>query len=258
MDSARTKTRIVGLTLAAAMAVLLVAGAVEAQPAPPPWVQLHVVQVRPDMVAEFMSVQKEFSERAKEAGTPFRAVLQAAQLGDTWKFLIATPMESLAELDATPEADAEFTTLVDRVLNCVVSRQSYAVRPIAEASKGLAAGETPKLMVTEFVRVAPGRGPEYLALLKSDILPHFDTANVPYITGQLGLGGRPGYIHFFYEDNFAEINKGSPVSRALGREGAEKANAKMAGIVTDLEIWVSRYLPEVSYDNRGASSSSQD
>ena len=102
---------------------------------------------------------------------------------------------------------------------------------------------------SSFIRVASGPR-EFLLQLK--------TAEVPYLTGQLGLGGAPGYIHFFFEDSFAEINKGSPVARALGAEGAEKVNAKMAGIVTHMELWVARYLPEVSYDNRRAGPSNQD
>jgi len=51
--------------------------------------------------------------------------------------------------------------------------------------------------VTEFVHVAPGRGPQYLALLESDILPHVDAMSVPDVTGQLGLGGAPGYVRLY-------------------------------------------------------------
>lgn len=258
MESIRRKLPVLALTLSAGVTVLAGASRVEAQqPKPPAWVQLNVVQVHPDMDAEFMSVQKEFSERAKKAGTPFRSVFRTAQLGDTWKYLIATPMESLAELDDTGETDAAMSQLIERVRKCITSRQSYAVRPVAEASNPLPLGQNPKLAVTEFVQIAPGRGSEYLAHLDADVLPHFKTAKVPYLTGRLTLGGAPGFVHFFMEDSFAEIGKGSPVSRALGPEGAEKVDAKMAGIVTHVEAWVSRYLPEVSYDNRGSASSNQ-
>ncbi len=204
------------------------------------------------MEAEFLSVQKEFSERESKAGTSFGGVFRTAQLGDTWKYIIATPMESLADLDNAPEADAARSSLIDRVRKCIVSRKSYAVRPIADASNDPVPGTPLILAVTEFVTVAPGRGSEYLALLESDILPHFDAMDVPYVTGQLGLGGAPGYVHFFYEDSFAEIGKGSPVSRALGPEGAEKVDAKLAGIVTHRELWVSGYVAELSDDNRSA------
>jgi hypothetical protein len=243
--------------LLAGVTMLAVASTAAAQPAPPPWVQLNIVQVHPDMEAEFLSVQKEFSERASEAGTPFRAVFRTAQLGDTWKYIIATPMESLAELDDAPEADAARSVLIERVRKCIVSRRSYAVRPVAAASNAPAPGTVPKLAVTEFVTVAPGRGSEYLAILESDILPHFDAMDVRYVTGRLGLGGSPGFVHLFYEDSFAEIGKGSPLSRALGPEGAEKVDAKLTGIVTHQETWVSSYVAEVSYDNRSAGSSNQ-
>lgn len=257
MESKRTQLQLAGVTLLAGMTVLAVASTTMAQPAPPPWVQLNIVQVHPDMEAEFLSVQKEFSARASEAGTPFRAVFRTAQLGETWKYIIATPRESLAELDAVGEPDPVNARLIERVRKCIVSRQSYAVRPVASASNAPAPGSTVKLAVTEFVNVAPGRGSEYQAILESDILPHFDAMDVRYVTGRLGLGGSPGFVHFFYEDSFAEIGKGSPVSRALGAEGAEKVDAKLVGIVTHQETWVSSYVAEVSYDNRSQGSSNQ-
>ena len=50
-----------------AILVALAAPAVAQENVPPPWVQMNVIQVDPEMVDEFMAVQREFSARAKKA-----------------------------------------------------------------------------------------------------------------------------------------------------------------------------------------------
>ena len=70
-----------------------------AQDAPIPWIQLSVVQVSPTMVDEFLSVQKELSARAKKARVPWRTVSRTDVFGDAYRFLIASPLETLASLD---------------------------------------------------------------------------------------------------------------------------------------------------------------
>jgi len=71
--------------------------------------------------------------------------MRTEQLGDNWTYIIATPMESLAELDNVAEPDLERSRLLERIRNCIVNRQSYAVRPIADASNPIALGTPPKL-----------------------------------------------------------------------------------------------------------------
>ncbi|MGH9323214.1 MAG: hypothetical protein ACRD3V_25440, partial [Vicinamibacteria bacterium] len=78
-------------------------------------------------------------------------------------------------------------------------------------------------------------------------LASFDEANVHHVTGALAFGGENGFLHVFYVESFAELDKGSPVMRALGPEGAQAAAAKLAGIVSSSELWVARLIPELSF-----------
>ena len=228
---------------------------VAAQDSPAPWMRLNIVHVDPTMVDEFIAIQREFTARAKEAKTPWRSVSRTEVFGDTYRFLIATPVENLASFDQTADSDPEMTALVNRVQRCVTSWQSYAVRTLPHIGNPLPEDQTPDLMVVNVAKVAPGREQDYLHVMTTDFLPHFDEAEVHHVTGSLAFGGEGGFIHMFYVDDFAELDKGSPVMTALGAEGAQAVTAKLAGVVTSSELWIVRVLPEVSY---GASSDEQE
>lgn len=241
--------RLVTLGSRAWLFVGLLAAAPEAagqDDAPAPWVHLRVVHVDPVMVDEFLAVQRDFSALAKKAKVPWRSVSRTEAFGDTHRFLIATPAENLAAFDERNEPPG-WAALVDRAERSITSRQSYAVRTMPELANPLPKGERPDLMVVNVVEVVPGREQEYVDLMAADFFPHFDEAKVHYVTGSLAIGGRGGFIHVFYVGDFAQLDEGSPVVRALGAEGAREATAKLAGIVSSSELWIARLLPELSY-----------
>ena len=105
------------------LAVLAIAASAMAQEdAPPPWVQLNVIQVDPERVDEFMAVQRELSARAKKAKIPWRSVSRTHVFGDTYRFLVATPVQNLASYDREGDADPETESLINRLRRCVTSR----------------------------------------------------------------------------------------------------------------------------------------
>ena len=116
-----------------------------------------------------------------------------------------------------------------------------------EIGNPLPEDEPPNLMVVNIAKIAPGREQEYLDVMSTEFLPHFDEAEMHHVTGSIAFGGKGGFIHLFYVDNFAELDKGSPVMRALGTDGAQAVTTKLAGVVLENELWTARVLPEVSY-----------
>ena len=214
---------------------------------PPPWVRLSIVQVDPAMVNEFIAVQRELMARARDGDTPWRTVSRTAVFGDNYRFLIATPGENLAGFNDAGNADAELTSLMNRLEKYITSRQSYAIRTLPDIDNPLPEDEEPDVMVVNLSKVAPGREQEYYDVMAADFFPHFDEAEMHHVTGSLALGGEGGYIHLFYLDNFESLDQGSPVLQALGPAGAQEINAKLAGIVTSTEQWIVRVLPELSY-----------
>ena len=161
--------------------------------------------------------------------------------------MIASPAPNLASFDDSGSDDPAMAALINRVQRSITARQSYAVRVLSEVSHPLPQDQRPDLMVVNIARVAPGREQDYMDIMTADFLPHFDEEKIHYVTGSLTFGGEGGFIHVFYVKDFAELDKGSPVMRALGAEGAQAVMKKFSGIVTSTELWIARLIPDVSY-----------
>ena len=123
---------LLGLTLAGVLATPPTDAAQEDADQPPPWVQLSIVQVDPAMTNEFIAVQRELMARARDGDTPWRTVSRTAVFGDNYRFLIATPGEDLAGFNDAGDADAEWTSLMNRLEKYITSRQSYAIRALPD------------------------------------------------------------------------------------------------------------------------------
>jgi hypothetical protein len=237
---------------AALAGLLLTAAQLRAQDEPeapeaPPWLRVEVLRVDPSRVEEFMAVQRELSARAKDRNVPWRLVIRTVGFGDLYRFLVVTPLERLSGLDREATPDAERAVLTSRLEACLSEAKSYAYHTLPDIDNPPPMDQQPNLMVMNHVRVAPGREQEYLDLMTSEFFPHFDEQELHYVTGALALGGDGGFLHVFYIDDFAELDKGSPVMRALGPARAAEATAKLAGIVTSSELWVARALPELGF-----------
>jgi hypothetical protein len=207
-------------------------------------VQVTLVDVIPSMVEDFVAVERELTARAREAKTPWRTVSRTEVFGDRYRFLIATPLQSLAAFDKERASDAALVTRAER---CISRSVTYAVRSLPDLSKPLAPDQKPGLMVVNVAHVFPGREQDYVNTMKSDFLPHFDEAKIHYASGSLTFGGENGFLHVFYVPSFAELDKGSPVMRALGPEGAVAVTAKLSGVVSSSSLWIARVVPELSY-----------
>src|SRR5262249_39442268 len=107
--------------------------------------------------------------------------------------------------------------------------------------------QQPGLMIVNVVKIVPGREQDYFELMKSDFFPHFNKAGFHHQNGSVTFGGEGGFIHMYYVQNFAKLDEGSPILKALGAKGAQAITAKLSGIVASSEQWIARLLPEVSY-----------
>ncbi len=231
--------------------LVLLAPALLAAPAaaqdPPPWLEMTIVQVDPARVGEFLAAQREISALDEEAGAPWRSVGRTAVFGDTYRFVITTPLANFAGLDRAGDEDPARAAAVGRIRNVITGRTTYAVRTAPTLDNPLPEGEAPGLMIMQVVTVAPGREQEYLRVMAEDVLPHFDEAEMHHTSGALTFGGDGGYVHVFHIDDFAALDQGSPMARALGAPAALEVMAKLSGVVTRSEQWLVRYLPDLSF-----------
>ncbi len=212
-----------------------------------PWIEMTMIGVDPDRVDEFLAAQRELSALDRKAGVPWRSVSRTAVFGDTYRFLVMTPLADFARFDQAPETDAARSSLRSRLRRVVTSRTTFALRTTPDLDNPLPDDEEPDLTMVQVVSVTPGREQDYLRVMAEEVLPHFEAAAMHHTSGALTLGGESGYIHFFQVGNFAALDQGSPLARALGPQGAQEIMAKLAGVVRGTEQWLVRYLADTSF-----------
>ena len=208
---------------------------------------MTIVGVEPDGVDDFLAAQRELSEIEKEAGVTWRRVGRTAVFGDAYRFLILKPVAQFAAFDRPARPDAARASVEARIERVATERRAIALRRTPELDHPLPEGEAPALTLVQIVSVVPGREQDYLRVMAEDVLPHFSEAGMHHSTGAVTLGGEGGYVHFFQLGNFAALDQGSPMARALGPEGALEVMAKLAGAVSRSEQWLVRHLPDASF-----------
>ena len=223
--------------------------AAPAQDAPEaaPWTEMTLVGVAPGQVDEFLAAQRELSALEKAADVPWRSVSRTAAFGDTYRFVIMTPLANFARLDQPGRPDPARASVENRIQRTVTSYRTYALRTTPDLDNPLPDDEDPALTLVQLITVVPGREQDYIRVMAEDVLPHFKEAEMHHSSGALTFGGDSGYVHFFHVGNFAALDQGSPLARALGAEGALKITSKLAGVLSRTEQWLVRYLPDASF-----------
>lgn len=243
--------------VATAMLVLvtLIATVAGQTPAAPggPLLVLSIIDVKPDMFAEFGELQAQTMEAQRKGGQAWRETWNVAQFGHPYRVGVLRPLTSFAELDGQSftikGAGADQARVInERARRMIVAQQIYALRVRPELGYGKRA-EKVNLAVLTTITVAPGRNGEFEALIKNDVVPAYKKAGEPFFTiSQVALGGDPNqYLAITMYDDFAGLQKGNPILRALGPEGFAAFNRKTTGIVTRMEYEVVRYNAALSF-----------
>lgn len=240
---------------ASATAVALCfAGVCLAQSGPPlaAHSQVVLVHVKSDMLNEWMDLQKnELIPAQKKGGVATRTTYQTV-FGNTNEFLIVTPLGKYAEFDGQSQLEHALgavgaARLAAKLQKCLESRQVYISNALPELSSA-PTGQLPALGVFTRVRVATGRLEDYEAFLKGEILPIYKKADVGMTVTRRGLGANSNdVIQISWLSKMADIDVGSPITRALGPAGAAKLLAKTAGMGTLVEQVVRRRVPDLTY-----------
>jgi hypothetical protein len=273
----RTAWRVVNLALCLAMTTLLAVAqtttapkaaprkAAARKPKPmadapaPQWSSISVVHVKPDMLAEWQDLQKNVVNPAlKKAGLKERGIFETAVFGESYEFVVITPITSFAQYDE-PMSPLRKTLGEDayrdyqaKSRRSVVSVHTYGEMARLDLSyMGKMASMTgpPKLAVVNSVSIVPGRAAAFESLVKTEILPAMKKADVlGYFVSQSFFGGDAwGYTSVTFVDSFAEIGKGSPFLRALGPAGSAALLAKFSGLVAHQERVIARYNTDLSF-----------
>lgn len=223
-----------------------------AQPAPTTF-RVTVTHVKPDMLNEWLDLQKnEVVPALKKGGVKTRSVYSSGLFGNAGEYLIIQPFEKYAEFDGpSPTTKAlgapAAARLAEKLRKCVVSQNSYAINRLTDVSN-IIDGATAPIIVTVRYRIAPGRAQDFQNLVKSDILPVYKKAKVGLIVNQRGPGTNTTDVTLSTEySKMADMDGGPFLVKQLGQDGANKINAKFAGIRTLIDVIVRNRQADLSF-----------
>ena len=241
-----------------ALALILVALCLAQQPAAPPNPQylVNVVRVKPEMLTEWQDLQKnEVIPAQKKAGVKERIVSQTV-LGNGFEYSIITPYAGPAQFDSPGANDRALgaeaaARLGAKIRRCVDVQRTYVITRLAEFS--ILPG-TAIAGVTNVRRAAQGKQQEYLAYLRTDVLPVMKKAKADgkiagYYVSTRGAGSaNAGEITITtYYNKFGDAAGGNPLVKVLGQAGADKVNAKGQGLSTAVQTFMRRRVADLSF-----------
>jgi hypothetical protein len=224
--------------------------------APHPKIDITFISVKPEMVSDFENMFKtDINPALAKAGVKSSDVWRTAVFGGEFDFVIVSPMDNFAQYDGESplmrgmdrEALAAWYARATKMVNGVRTA-AYEYRPELSHQTNLAA--PPKMAVVTFLTVAPGRNTEFENFVKNDWLPALRQTDVKnYWVHQTMYGGDINeYLIVTPQENFAELDKGHPIARVIGREAFLKMIQRLpTGVVVRQQRMISRYASGLSY-----------
>ena len=212
-----------------------------------------VSHVRPDMLTEWLDLQKnEVVPALKKAGVKTRNVYVSGLFGNAGEYVIIQPFEKYADFDGESPLTkalgaAGSARLAEKLRKCLVSQNSYANNRFADLSN-IPDGPPASVLVTARYRITAGRIQDFQNLVKSDILPVYKKAKVGLIVNQRGVGANPADVTMSTGySKMADLDGGPFLVKQLGQDGANKINAKFAGIRTLIDVVVRNRVADLSF-----------
>jgi len=223
-------------------------------------IQITLMKIKPEMLDQWLEFQKNESiPMLRKSGLKSRDAWTTATFGEGFTYAFVTPIENFAQYDGDSRplqalgADGA-RAYGEKNRRFVESTHTYFAQTRPDLSNDVKMAAAPKLALLSTVQVAMGKGPDYEAFVKSDVLPVMRKAKLGYALSQTVLGGDVNQVStLVFYDSFAEIGKGNPFQRVLGAEGERQLQLKAAAFVTRLERNIIRYVPELSFAARPTS-----
>ena len=250
----RKLTKSLILTISALLLAVIVVPSINAQtpPAAPQFSRLQVVKLNPGVSDEWRKFyQTEIVPALKKGGVKQHSVWRVMQ-GDVREYVLITPLESLAQLD---EPGVLAKVLGEEAATALNKKQSrffaewhiYTIAGRPDLSIAPTSTDVPKLGMATKTIVTPGRVQEWVKGIKENLLPVAQKAGVKgMLTGKIAFGGNPNeFRSLLMFDSYADISRFQAAYGKAAEELKLNPNAP-AGIVTQSEFLVARYVPELS------------
>lgn len=206
------------------IALPLPAKAQEGEPAP--WLQVRIVEVKPDRTGEFEDLVKDLMAARAEAGMPAIMAYQVVR-GDVGTYHFVEPLTNLGQLDEAPEPPmppAEMAAWESRIVETLQSNRFFIARTYPDHSFQTDAAENAELMMLYIQHTHRDRGTAYEEWVAEDLVPALQEAEILGHTmsrGAIGDSGQTWY-HAVPIANWAAFDEPDPIVAALGEDAAER------------------------------------
>ena len=234
--------------------VLAISGLCPAQ-TPNPRNHVTVYTVKPDMLAEWIDLQKnEVVPALKKAGVRSRSMWRNAPFnGSLYEFLSVTPIDNMAQYDGDNPINRALgrengQRLQAKLRRCLEGSRSFVGTGRPDLGNPGGAGRLPKIAVFARYRLTPGKAQDLENFLKTEIQPVYKKGNVNYTVSQRGFGTSfSDWTMVTSFEKFADLEGGTALQKLVGREEAAKINAKAAPFRTLVEVMVRAIVPDLSF-----------
>ena len=196
--------------------------------------EVNVVRVKPDMVAEWVDLQKnEVIPAQKKGGVKERTVWNTA-VGNAFEYTIVTPYPSLAALDG-PSAQARAlgpeaaVRLGAKLRKCVDTQRTFLANRIDDLTIPQGNAIASRVVLR---RAADGKTQEFFAVIRTDVMAAFKKAKASgkiagFSVATRGIGAPAGELTITtYFNKFADMDEFG-FGQILGPDAANKATPKL-------------------------------
>jgi hypothetical protein len=209
--------------------------------------------VKPDKAPDFQDLIRNRILPAHEKNGRQLSTWRGTGLGNTFRFTFVTTHDKFAELDKGPgwsEAMGEgaAATTWARFRDSITSMEGSIDRIRWDLSYQNSDAPVGMAVIVTLIS-APGREAEIEAFLKNDVTAaHKKVGSRGFLVRQNVFGGmgERQYMITVPIENFAELDKGSALTRALGEEGWAKLRTRMAPLFASVEYFVARRVADLS------------
>lgn len=235
--------------------------AAAATPTAPVFIRLTVVDIRPDMVPDYVALQKsEVIPALQKAGIQWRNAWRTGNFGSAFTVAYLAPIPSFAVLDEPNPllkamGEEGFRAHMAKMSKLVTASRVYAIRERPDLGLRTEGSPMAKLGILAVVETVPGRQTEFETILKNEWTPALKKGGVAnYVVSQVVLGGSLGqYYTFTPLENYAQLDKGHPVQQSIGEAGMNKLVAKMGNSTRSVERFVIRFDEDLSFKTKQTS-----
>ena len=236
----------------------LAAFPLSAQTTPPAsrLLSLTIVTLKPGMTQAYIDYQKtDVIPALQKGGQTWRESWRTAVFGDPLEVAHVTEIKAFEQYDSPSPirkalGEAGFAAHLAKLAPMVSGQRTYAIRTRPDLSYVADPAAHPKMAILTTVTVKSDRLMDFETFIKGEWIAALKKGGGKYYgVNQVVYGGNTTeYMTLVGIDNFAELDKGHPVNRALGDDGLVKLMTKAGGFAQNIDRRVIRVDTDLSFE----------